>query len=147
MSVFREVAVILNLNKDYDRKIAVGISRYARKPGDWRVYLEDEPGNKLPAFREWHGHGVIADLDDERVQRSIMGLPVPVVGVGGYAAADLVPRGLAYVATDNVQIAHLAAEHLLERGLRHFGYCGIPYSPRTSWARVRERVFIARLKQ
>jgi hypothetical protein len=68
MSVCHEVAVILNLNKDYDRKMAVGISRYAHEAADWRVYLEDDPNNKLPALREWHGHGVVADLDDERVQ-------------------------------------------------------------------------------
>jgi LacI family transcriptional regulator len=145
--VFREVAVLLNLNKDYDRKIAIGISRYARTAGDWRVYLEDEPDNKLPAFREWHGHGVIADPDDERVQRSIVGLPVPVVGVGGIAAPDLVPSALPYVATDNVRIARLAADHLLERGLRSFAYCGIPYSRQTSWAKEREDAFSARLAE
>ena len=49
MSVCREVAVILSFNRDYDRKIAVGISRYAHQAGDWRIYLEDEPRNKLPA--------------------------------------------------------------------------------------------------
>jgi methylphosphotriester-DNA--protein-cysteine methyltransferase len=29
------------------------------------------------------------------------------------------------VETDNEAIARLAAEHLLERGLKHFGYCGV----------------------
>jgi LacI family transcriptional regulator len=146
MSACREVAVILNLNKDFDRKIAVGISRYAHGAGDWRVYLEDEPGNKLPALPEWHGHGVLADLDDERVRRSVRGLPVPVVGVGGYASADLLPLDVAYVATDNGRIARLAAEHLLERGLEHFAYCGLPTSPYTSWAAEREQAFRRRLR-
>jgi len=147
MSVCHEVAVILNLNKDYDRKIAVGISRYAQEVEDWRVYLEDDPSNKLPALREWHGHGVVADLDDERVLRSVRGLPIPMVGVGGFTGPALSSLGIAYVATDNVRIACLAVDHLLERGLRNFAYCGIPYSLYTSWAHEREQVFRARLKE
>lgn len=147
MSACREVAVILNLNKDYDRKIAVGISRHAREAGDWRIYLENDPDNKLPALQEWHGHGVIADLDDKRVLRSVGELSVPVVGVGGFSGPLLRSAGIAYVATDNARIANLAADHFLERGLRYFAYCGVPFSPYTSWADERERAFVARLQQ
>ena len=42
MAAAYEVAVILNLNKDFDRKIAASISSYAHTAGDWQVYLEDE---------------------------------------------------------------------------------------------------------
>jgi LacI family transcriptional regulator len=147
MSVSREVAVILSLNRDFDRKIAVGISRYAHQAGDWRIYLEDEPRYKLPAVRDWHGHGVIADLDEERVQRFVMGLPVAVVGVGGFSSPIFRPARVAYVATDNARIGLLAADHLLERRLRHFAYCGIPHSSATSWSQAREQAFRARVKE
>jgi LacI family transcriptional regulator len=147
MNVYREVAVILSLNRDYDRKIAVGISRYAHQAGDWRIYLEDEPRNKLPALHDWHGHGIIADLDDKHVERFVMGLAVPVVGVGGFSSPVFRPAGVAYVATDNEGIGLLAAEHLLERGLRNFAYCGIPHGPPTSWSQVRERAFRLRVRE
>jgi LacI family transcriptional regulator len=147
MSVCREVAVILSLNRDYDRKIAVGISRYAHQAGDWRIYLEDEPRNKLPAVRDWHGHGVIADLDEERVQDFVRGLPVAVVGVGGFSSPVFRPANVAYVATDNAEIGLLAADHLLERRLRHFAYCGIPHSPATSWSQAREQAFRTRVRE
>jgi LacI family transcriptional regulator len=147
MNVYREVAVILSLNRDYDRKIAVGISRYAHQAGDWRIYLEDEPRNKLPALHDWHGHGIIADLDDKHVERFVLGLAVPMVGVGGFSSPVFRPAGVAYVATDNERIGLLAAEHLLERGLRNFAFCGIPHSPPTSWSQARERAFRLRVRE
>jgi LacI family transcriptional regulator len=67
-----------------------------------------------------------------------------VVGIGG-SPTDLVPSAISYVCTDNVRIGELAAEHLLERGLRQFAYCGIPDSYYNSFAREREEAFRARL--
>jgi LacI family transcriptional regulator len=140
-----EVAVILNLNKDYDRKVAASISSYAHTAGNWRIYLEDELANRMPAFHHWRGHGVIADIDDERVLRRVSRLTVPVVGIGG-TPIDLAPPEMSYVYTDNVRIGELAAEHLLERGLRHFAYCGIPYSYYNAFAHEREQAFCGRLR-
>lgn len=146
MNICREIAVILNLKRDYDRKIAAGISHYVQEAGDWRVYLEDGSGNQLPALREWDGHGVIADLDDARVLHSVRGLSIPAVGVGGFNNSLPDSLDIAYVATDNVRIADLAAAHLLERGLRRFAYCGLPSNPYTPWVQERELAFVARLR-
>lgn len=51
------------------------------------------------------------------------------------------------VATDNGRIAGLAVDHLRERGLRNFAYCGIPYTPYAPWAHEREYLFAARVKE
>src|SRR5437899_1825011 len=136
MAIVHEVALIVNLNKDYDRKIAASISRYAHTAGNWRIYLEDELANRMPDFHHWRGHGVIADIDDEQILRRVLRLAVPWVGIGG-TPIDLIPPRIAYVSTDNVRVAQLAAEHLLERGLRHFAYCGIPQTHHNSFARAR----------
>jgi LacI family transcriptional regulator len=140
-----EVALILNMNKNYDRRIAASISSYAHSAGDWRIYLEDELANRMPDFRHWRGHGVIAHTADKNVLRRISSLTVPVVGIGG-APLELVPPDMAYVCTDNVRTGELAAEHLLERGLRYFAYCGIPYSHYNAFAYQREDAFRARLR-
>lgn len=140
-----EVAVVLSLNKDYDRKVAAGVSQYAHEAGTWRVYLDDEPANRVPDVRYWRGHGVIADLDDPRVLHAVLGLALPTVAVGGGVPPALARPGIAAVMTDDARIAELATEHLLERGLRHFAYCGIPASPYTAWAAARERAFRARV--
>ena len=140
-----EVALILNLNKDFDRKVAASISRYAHAAGNWRIYLEDELANRMPAFEHWRGHGVIAAIEDEQVLRRVRRLNIPVVGIGG-SPAHLVPAELSCVRTDNVRIGQLAAEHLLELGLRHFAFCGVPISHYNAFSREREEAFAARLQ-
>ncbi|MBT5019585.1 MAG: hypothetical protein HON04_12680 [Planctomicrobium sp.] len=79
----REVALILNINKPYDRKVVAGIARFTRSHPDWRVYVEDEPLAKIPNLKRWHGQGVIADLDDQQVLEAIKGLKIPVVNMNG----------------------------------------------------------------
>jgi LacI family transcriptional regulator len=58
------------------------------------------------------------------------------------SAARLVPE-LPWVETDDAAIARLAAEHLLERGFRHFAFCG---DARFNWSRWREGHFRARIE-
>src|SRR4051794_36454014 len=102
-----EVAVALSLNKDYDRKVAAGIARYAHEAGNWRVYMDDEPANRVPDFRDWRGHGVIADLDGPQVLHAVLALGLPTVEVGGGIVPELVRPGIATVMTDDARIARL----------------------------------------
>ena len=46
----------------------------------------------------------------------------PVVDLRGVAPGAPFP----FVGVDHVAVARLAAEHLLERGFKHFGFCGLP---------------------
>jgi LacI family transcriptional regulator len=145
----RNVAVILNLNKDYDRKIAKGISRFAREAGNWTVYLEDDFVNRIPSFQEWNASGVIANLDDEEIYGPLAGIKAPIVGVGGAATISSVSLPVPYLATDNRLIAEIAADHLVERGLRNFAFCGIPAKendPHTAWSFEREKSFASYLE-
>jgi LacI family transcriptional regulator len=69
----------------------------------------------------WHGDGIIARIVNDRVAATIAEKGLPVIDVGNMGLAPSLPS----VETDNEAIARLAAEHLLDRGLRHFGYCGV----------------------
>lgn len=145
----RNIAVILNLNKDFDRKIAKGISKFAKEARNWTIYLEDDFANRIPSFQQLHASGVIANLDDREISEPLAALNVPVVGVGGAASQRGVALDVSYVGTDNQKIAKIAAEHLIERGLKHFAYCGIPAKegdPRTAWSLAREVAFAETLR-
>src|SRR5712691_7829073 len=101
MNVVREVAVILDLTRDYDRKIAAGVSHYVQEVKDWRIYLEVDPVNRLPDFRDWRGHGIIADVDDAEALRAVLGRAAPCVGIGrASSTSEVIRRRIAYVATD-----------------------------------------------
>ncbi len=142
------IALILDVNKDYDRKVAAGIARYldARRRERWSIYLEDEPAQRLPKFRSWHGDGVIANLDDSRIASALRHAAVPVVGVGGgFGGRRLLPHA-PYIFTDNLGIANLAAAHLRDRACPSFAYCGYRPDAINGWSRERGEAFAAALR-
>jgi len=139
----RHVAVIIDASKPYDRKVIRGIGDYARRAGNWSLYVEEDPLQKLPDLRLWRGQGIIANLDDRRVAQAVAALQIPVVGVGGgfgwYRPAD--PRP--YFVTDSQTIARLAAGHLMDRGFTRLAYCGMPATKINGWSRIRGAAFQA----
>lgn len=137
----RKIAVILNLNKQYDRCLVAGIARYVREQDDWSLYLEDELRLRVPDFKTWQGHGVIADLDDEKLYKELVDLNIPVVGLGGGYGLYTDNGQIPYIYTDNKGIAELGAEHLYECGFRKFAFCNIAPSAINGWAAEREGFF------
>lgn len=136
------VAVILR-GRPHDRLIIGGIDQYAREHGDWTLYIEEDPEQKLPDMNRWHGQGIIANFDDRRVATAIRGLSLPVVGVGGgYGWYD--PRsGIPYIHTDNDAIGRLGAEHLIGCGFANLAFCGYPESATSGWSAERAASFQA----
>lgn len=139
----RQVALIIDASKPYDRKVIRGVGAYCREVGNWSLYVEEDPVQKLPDLRSWQGHGIIANLDDPRVAAAIRGLTIPVVGVGGGFGHYDPRRAIPYFATDSVAIARLAAEHLIQRGFPRLAYCGVPLTRTNGWSRIRAEAFAA----
>jgi LacI family transcriptional regulator len=143
----RHVAIIIDASKPYDRKVIRGVGAYAHQAGNWSLYVEEDPLQKLPDLRTWRGHGIIANFDDARVVAAVGGLEIPVVGVGGgfgwYRPEDQIP----YFATDSQAIARLAATHLMERGFTRLAYCGLPATRSNGWSRIRAAAFQAAARE
>ena len=143
----RHVALVLSLNKRFDRKVIEGVTRFVHESGVWSVFLEDDPGAKIPDFSRGHFDGVIADLDDPRIPKQVSGLKIPVVGIGGIASDCPLNLTVSTVGTDNRKIAGLAAAYLMRLGLRSFGYCGVPGRTVDPWNRERHVTFEACLRE
>ena len=137
----QHVALILNVNKPYDRKVVAGVSRYMKEVGNWSLYLEDDPLNKIPDLDKWEGDGIIADLDDANVFKAVSNLKIPVVGFGGGYGPYQGREDIPYVFTDNFLISKLAADHLIDKGFRRFAFCGLPENSINGWSRERETDF------
>jgi LacI family transcriptional regulator len=141
------VAVILDAASSYDRLIIGGVAQYAREHGPWSLYVEEDPLQKLPDLRRWHGQGIIANFDDRAVARAIEGLSLPIVGVGGgfgwYDPASELP----YVFTDNERIARLGAEHLLACGFEQLAFCGFRRTRVNGWVAERAAAFEATCRE
>ena len=145
MSIRKKVAILMLVNKEYDRQMIAGISKFAIENDRWSVYLEDDARAKIPAKGQWRGHGIIADLDDRAIARTVARLRIPVVGLGGFSEKSLVPRNIPYVASDSDVIGRIGADHLLACRMTRFAFCGVRKNAYNSWSVIRERAFVKRL--
>jgi LacI family transcriptional regulator len=148
------VALLIETSLASGRDILRGIARYVREHDPWSLYHEAHGlPDYIPAWlRRWKGDGIIARIQDARMAKELARLRIPVVDV-----LDALPDSpFSLVHVDNRAIAKMAAEHLLERELRHFAFFGIAEENwsqrryeglREAVARVQSEVFSYNLPQ
>ncbi len=142
MSRRREVALVIDPTKPYDRRIVRGVAAYVQSEAqDWSLYVEEDPIARLPDLNAWAGDGILANFDNRRVARAVSKLGIPVVGFGGGYGYYKQNTDIPYVRTDNKAIAELAASHLIDLGLRNFAFCSEPPSRSNGWAQERQKAF------
>jgi LacI family transcriptional regulator len=114
------IGLVFTYNLHYCRGILRGIKRYAEGRPQWTLLLLGPERQALDELRAFRPHGVIAFVFTYALRNALVRLRKPLVNVGGVLPSLDVPR----VGVDNVGGGRLAAEHLLERGLRHFAFLG-----------------------
>ena len=137
-----DVALLVETSNAYARGLLRGIHAYIREHRSWSIFVgEYRRGEPAPHWlKRWHGDGIIARIENAAIAEAVVASRVPAIDV---SAARHVPN-LLYVETDDAAIARLAADHLLERGFQHFGYCG---DPCFNWSNWREEHFHQRITQ
>src|SRR3984957_1387430 len=120
--IMRHVALLIETSGSYGRGLLRGVAKYNRDHGGWSTYFHPHGlGDPPPAWlTAWKGDGILARVDTAEVAALLVQSGVPVVNLRG--SIEKLP--FPYVGPDHDQIARLAAEHLLERGLKHFAFCG-----------------------
>jgi LacI family transcriptional regulator len=123
-SLLPHVALIVETSTAYGRSILSGISQYVREHGPWTVYIEQRSlqDPAPPWLERWDGDGIIARASTPRSARKLLRTGVPTVDLNDQVRG----LGLPQIHSDHAAIARLAAEHLLDRGFRHFAYFGFP---------------------
>jgi len=119
-----------------------GIAKYSRLHGPWIFYTHvsaDKKDNISSWLRDCGADGVIAP--DARENRELLNAGLPVIV---YRIARKRTPHLPAIIADNAAIGRMAAEHLLERGFRHFAYCGLKNRP---WSGERRKSFAARVRR
>jgi LacI family transcriptional regulator len=142
MNTRPHVALLVETSNTYARDLLRGIKSYMREHRPWSVYLaEHGRGDAVPHWlQNWKGHGIIARIENETIAMAILATKLPAVDVSFGLEHSPFPR----VVTDSLETTRLAAEHLLERGLRNFGYCG---DNRYHWSRIRSGLFAGHLRR
>lgn len=142
MSPIPKVALLLETSREYGRQLLRGVVRYARLHGPWSFVVS--PGHfeqQLPRVQRWGGDGVIARISSPEAARAIRKAGVPAVALEASFEefATVNPSlGIYEIRSDSPAIARMVAEHLLERGFRHFAYCGLADC---LWSQVRQQEF------
>lgn len=101
-----------------------GVFRYANEHNRRWSYVVAPEWNavSIRQLAGWPGDGVIAALNTPKEAECAASFHLPVVNISGALAKSPTPRSM----VDNHAIGVMAAEHLLERGFKSFGYYGMP---------------------
>lgn len=136
------VALLIESSRAYGRELLVGIAKYIRIHGPWSIEFEEgDPGEQLPPWiNRWKWDGIIARVKTPAIARAVRRNGSPVVDLYGS-----MPRfGFPYIRSDEVAVGRMAAEHLIDRGFRRFGFCG--YNG-TDWSDLRRLGFEKRVTE
>ncbi len=118
----RHVAVLVEATGAYGQGILRGIARYNREKGGWSTYYQPRGmHDPLPPWlNKWRGDGILARIDNQATADFIASLRIPVVNLRALISGLPFP----YVGIDHAEVARMAAQHLLDRGFRSFGFVG-----------------------
>jgi LacI family transcriptional regulator len=132
------VALIIETSKIYGREILSGITEYMRLHGPWSIFAtergQDDPDP--PWLSTWSGDGILTRSVNLDLCKAAQGAGIPVVSLRHLTERPPFPT----VFPNQYTIAIRVAEHLLERGIRNFGYVGVPGNK--GWERLRREEFI-----
>lgn len=137
----RHVALIMDTQVAPRRNMLTGVARYIQEHEPWALYLKPFGVDKsLESWlQHWDGDGIIAAVSDPAsfpTSFAFTNRRFPVVDVVGVLSHEHVPL----VHTNDRAVGRLGAEHLMERGFRHFGFC--EYSGNTAfWSSDRRKGF------
>ncbi len=143
-----KVALLVETSRGFGRDLLCGISRYAQLHGPWNFHIKaGDFEQALPRMKQWGGTGIIARIPNERVAKAILEVKLPTIALGLSDQQMRVGSPLcefSELSSDAVEVATLAANHLLERRFRHFAYVGVEGR---AWSERREREFVAQLQK
>jgi LacI family transcriptional regulator len=109
----------------FGREVMTGIHTYCRTRGSWEYHSEIDKGvytieHCLFAIKHWKADGIIAQIRTRQVERLVRRSGLPAVNCSGVFECKM-PT----VVTDSIAAGRMAAQHLLDNGLRHFAFCAL----------------------
>lgn len=117
----RRVAVLVDTATGWGRGLVRGIARHARQRG-WQLWVEPHgQGERMRPPPTWTGDGIIARVSTAAMAAQLARFGAAVVNVSGI---ELKGVDLPRVTIDLRATGRTAAAYFLDRGFRHFAYCG-----------------------
>ena len=142
------IAVLLNGNLKPDQDHISGILRFAAARTNWETFLiDDHPSDRrFELTDDWRPDGIIiSDYAIERgIRRDLCQSARALVAVMSPRTKSPFPGvRFASVNLDNAAIGRAAADFLVRKGFRQFGFVGAPH--RRLWSETRAAAFCAEI--
>ena len=143
------IVLLVEHSRAFGRGILYGIAKYSNLHGPWAFYRHPpyymEPWGPRKTLswlknivRKFDADGVIMRTVGNTEAVLELDLPVIVLDIN-----ELIPA-YANIIGSNIEIGKIGAEYLLNRGFRHFAYCGFD---NMLWSRQRGEGFCDRVKE
>ena len=134
-----KILLMMETSRKYGRSILRGIAKYSRLHGPWIFYRQapfywgaENKKEALKRLLKLNINGIILrEQIEQELNETILAMGLPVV-VSPYR--ELFPD-LPNIVTDDDNIGRIAAEYLIRRGFKQFGYCG--FGDKYYWSRER----------
>lgn len=126
------IGLVLAHTLAFYRDILRGVKTFAVERPEWVLSPIAPEKRAIEAARRLKCDGYIAHLFSRPTADALLALRKPVVNVSGVLPDLPCPR----VVTDHREVGRQAARHLLERGVRQFGFVGYPaydFSVKREW--------------
>jgi LacI family transcriptional regulator len=135
-----QVALLLETSCEYGRGLLRGVLRYSRLHGPWSLHVV--PGHleqSLPRAESWRGNGIIGRTHSPEMVEIIRSTGLPFVAASLDDCRPLsAGNEFGEINTNCSAIVRIVADHLLERSLRQFAFCGFSGC---GWSCHREEIY------
>jgi len=136
-----KVILLVKPEGAYDRRLLLGIARYAHLHGPWSIFHEvEEHKRDLHYVRNWGADGIIADIRESKKLQQAVGDKTPIITIGASSEISIYPN----ISSDSQAIGKIGAEHFLDRGFRHFAFLSFDD---IEWSRRRALGFSKRISE
>lgn len=133
----KKVLLLTEGTSTFARDLLKGVAEYSQLHGPWAFYREslapfyryNSDPKSLDYLRRWNADGIIIRSKNSQIIEKALSLKIPTI-----ACDDNQNPQIPNVISDYEMVGRMAAEHLLERGFRHYGYCGFDHM---TWSRER----------
>jgi LacI family transcriptional regulator len=138
-----KVILLIESSRASGRALLHGVADYSRHQGPWSFYWEPDGLEKVrPMLKAGDADGIL--FRDTSATKEILEYGLPAVAIG-HSQTEM--AGHVNVVTDSPGIGRLGAKHLLDRGYRHFAYCGFQKTANENapWSEMRGQFFDERI--
>ncbi|MHB8901503.1 MAG: XylR family transcriptional regulator, partial [Thermoguttaceae bacterium] len=113
------VALLIETSRSYGRGLLRGVRRYLAEHGPWSVFMELRAlDSATPLWlNKWRGDGILTRTGTRSLADAVRRAKVPVVELRSPRLNPAAP----WVGVDNHAMGKIVADHLMQRGFRHFG--------------------------